>query len=178
MTAQRVEVEPAAAEAGFSSLDFRNVLGSFATGVTVITSGSDEHAFGMTANAFSSLSLDPPLVLVCVISGTSGADTIEQHSAFAVNILGSHQEPISRYFSWKDRPRGEAAFSEIPHHTAVTGCPLLKGAAAYLDCRLADAHKSGDHVIFIGEVMAVGLDPTVKPLLFHGGKYCKVAETQ
>jgi flavin reductase (DIM6/NTAB) family NADH-FMN oxidoreductase RutF len=168
--------EPATQEAGFSSTDFRNALGAFATGVTVITSrGDEENAFGMTANAFSSLSLDPPLVLVCVNSGTTGADMIEQNRAFAVNILGSHQEPISRYFSWRDRPRGGAAFSEIPHRTAMTGCPLLKGAAAYLDCRLADTYESGDHVIFIGEVLAIGMDPEVRPLLFHGGRYCKVA---
>jgi flavin reductase len=176
MTAQRVEADPVATETGFSSTDFRNALGCFATGVTVITSrGDEDDAFGMTANAFSSLSLDPPLVLVCVISGTAGADMIERNRAFAVNILGSHQEPISRYFSWKDRPRGSAAFSEIPHRTAATGCPLLKGAAAYLDCRLADAHESGDHVIFIGEVLALGIEPDVRPLLFHGGRYCKVA---
>lgn len=169
-------MEPTAVQTGFSSTDFRNALSSFATGVTVITSRGDrDRAFGMTANAFSSLSLDPPLVLVCVISGTTGAEMIEQNESFAVNILGSHQEPLSRYFSWKDRPRGAAAFNEIPHHTAVTGCPLIRGAAAYLDCRLADAHEAGDHVIYIGEVVALGVDPEIRPLLFHAGRYCKVA---
>jgi flavin reductase (DIM6/NTAB) family NADH-FMN oxidoreductase RutF len=178
MSAQPIVAEPAAAETGFSATDFRKALGAFATGVTVITSrgADDEHAYGMTANAFSSLSLDPPLVLVCVIAGTAGAEMIEHNGSFAVNILGSHQEPISRYFAWKDRPRGAAAFSEIPHHTAVSGCPLLKGAAAYLDCRLADKHESGDHVIYIGEVLALGFDPAARPLLFHAGSYCKVAE--
>jgi flavin reductase (DIM6/NTAB) family NADH-FMN oxidoreductase RutF len=170
--------ETAAVEAGFSSADFRKALGAFATGVTVITTrGEGDLAYGMTANAFSSLSLDPPLVLVCVISGTQGAEEIERNSAFAVNILASHQEPLSRYFAWRDRPRGAAAFSEIPHHTAVTGCPLVKGAAAYLDCRLADKHEAGDHVIYIGEVLGLGVEPGAKPLLFHGGSYCKVAET-
>ena len=176
MRAQPVAVEPAAAQAGFSSTDFRSAVGGFATGVTVITSGSGEHVFGMTANAFSSLSLDPPLVLICVISGTTGAETIEKNSAFAVNILGAHQEPISRYFSWKDRPRGAAAFHEIPHDTAVTGCPVLEGVAAYLDCRLVDAHDAGDHVVFIGEVMALGVDLDVEPLVFHGGAYCKAVK--
>lgn len=176
MSAQSVASEPAAAEAGFSAGDFRTVLGSFATGVTVITSrGDDGEGFGMTANAFSSLSLDPPLVLICVISGTSGAEVIQRNEVFAVNILASHQEPISRYFSWKDRARGTDAFGEIPHHVVATGCPLLKGAAAYLDCRLVDTHEAGDHVIFIGEVLAVGVDSTAEPLLFHGGSYCKVA---
>jgi flavin reductase (DIM6/NTAB) family NADH-FMN oxidoreductase RutF len=176
MTVQDIAAQPSAAQAGFSSTEFRSALGAFGTGVTVITSRGPEHAYGMTANAFSSLSLDPPLVLVCVISGTMGAETIEQNRAFAVNILGAHQEPISRYFSSRDRPHGEAAFSEIPHDSAVTGCPVLEGAAAYLDCRLADSHEAGDHVIFIGEVMAMGVDTEVEPLLFHGGKYCKVTK--
>jgi flavin reductase len=174
---QSVATDASAVEAAFSSTDFRQALGSFATGVTVITTrGDDDTGYGMTANAFSSLSLDPPLVLVCVIAGTQGAEVIEQNLAFAVNILGSHQEPISRYFSWKDRPRGAAAFTEIPHQTAVTGCPLIKGAAAYLDCRLHDKHEAGDHVIYIGEVLGIGIDQRTKPLLFHGGRYCKVAE--
>lgn len=168
-------VEPAAEQAGFSSSDFRGVLGAFATGVTVITSSGADHQFGMTANAFSSLSLDPPLVLVCVISGTTGAETIERNRAFAVNILGSHQEQISRYFAWKDRPRGADAFTEIPCRTVATGCPVLEGAAAYLDCRLESSHEAGDHVIFIGEVLAVGHDERVEPLLFHRGDYRRLA---
>jgi len=173
MSTQELAAQPVIAE-GFSGGDFRNVLGAFGTGVTVITSRGDVHAYGMTANAFSSLSLDPPLVLVCVISGTTGAETIESNRSFAVNILGGHQEPISRYFSWRDRPRGSEAFSEIPHMTAVTGCPILEGVAAYLDCRLHDSHEAGDHVIFIGEVLALGHSEDVEPLLFHGGRYCKI----
>ena len=175
MGVPEVAAAPAAAEAGFSSSDLRSVLGAFATGVTVITSRSGEHAYGMTANAFSSLSLDPPLVLVCVISGTVGAATIERNRAFAVNILGADQEPISRYFSWKDRPRGAGAFEEIPHLTAVTDCPVLEGVAGFLDCRLADSHEAGDHLIFIGEVVAIGVDHEVEPLLFHHGRYRRAA---
>lgn len=163
-----------ATEAGFSSSDLRRVLGAFATGVTVITSRAGEHAYGMTANAFSSLSLDPPLVLVCVIRGTAGAETIERNGAFAVNILAANQEPVSRYFSWKDRPRGAEAFEEILHGTAVTDCPVLEGVAGFLDCRLADSHEAGDHVIFIGEVVAIGVDVEVEPLLFHHGSYARV----
>jgi len=176
MTVQDVASQPTASRAGFSSTEFRSALGAFGTGVTVITSRGPKHAYGMTANAFSSLSLDPPLVLVCVISGTTGAETIEQNGAFAVNILGAHQEPISRYFSSRDRPHGEAAFSEIPHESLVTGCPVLEGSAAYLDCRLADSHEAGDHIIFIGEVLAMGVDADVEPLLFHGGTYCKLTK--
>jgi flavin reductase (DIM6/NTAB) family NADH-FMN oxidoreductase RutF len=160
----------------FSGADFRQALGGFATGVTVITTRGEDHLFGMTANAFSSVSLDPPLVLVCVIKGTTGAQVIEQNGMFAVNILGSHQEPISRYFASKDRPRGLEAFDEIPHSTAVTGCPIIDGAAAYLDCRLHAAHDAGDHVIFIGEVLALGNEGSAEPLVFHGGRYRVVSD--
>lgn len=160
----------------FSGADFRQALGAFATGVTVITTRGEDHLFGMTANAFSSVSLDPPLILVCVISGTTGAEVIEQNAMFAVNILGSHQEPISRYFASKDRPRGLEAFDEIPHSTAVTGCPIIDGAAGYLDCRLHAAHEAGDHVVFIGEVLAISHDAEVEPLVYHGGRYRVVSD--
>jgi flavin reductase (DIM6/NTAB) family NADH-FMN oxidoreductase RutF len=155
----------------FSGDDFRRTLGAFATGVTVITTHGEADSYGMTANAFSSVSLDPPLVLVCVISGTRGAETIEQNRAFAVNILCANQEPISRYFASRDRPSGRAGFAEIPHSTAVTGSPILEGAGGFLDCRLVDSHEAGDHVIFIGEVVALGFESEFSPLVFHSGKY-------
>jgi flavin reductase (DIM6/NTAB) family NADH-FMN oxidoreductase RutF len=160
----------------FSGADLRQALGSFATGVTVITTRGEDHLFGMTANAFSSVSLDPPLVLVCVISGTTGAEVIERNGRFAVNILGAQQEPISRYFATKDRPRGLEAFDEIPHATAVTGCPIIEGAAGYLDCRLHAAHEAGDHIVFIGEVVAIACDAEVEPLVYHGGRYRVVSD--
>jgi flavin reductase (DIM6/NTAB) family NADH-FMN oxidoreductase RutF len=101
---------------------------------------------------------------------------IERNRMFAVNILGAHQEPISRYFASKDRPRGLEAFDEIPHATAVTGCPIIEGAAGYLDCRLHAAHEAGDHIVFIGEVLAISNDASVEPLVFHGGRYRVVSD--
>ena len=172
----QVQQEAPSALEGFSGTDFRNALGSFATGITVITTKGVDHPFGMTANAFSSVSLDPPLVLICVISGTYGAETIQRNGVFAVNILSDEHESISRYFSSKDRPRGAAAFDEIPHVFAVTGSPIIEGAAGYLDCRLHATHEAGDHLIFIGEVVALGHNPDVRPLLFHGGRYCFVRD--
>ena len=166
----------ASAVAGFSAKEFRSTLGAFATGVTVITTRGEAHDFGMTATAFSSVSLDPPLVLVCVITGSTGADLIPRNGVFAANILSSGQEPISNYFASRDRPRGRDAFAEIPHREVVTGAPVIDGVAAYLDCRLAETHESGDHLIFIGEVVALGVDPEVEPLLFHGGRYRAVID--
>lgn len=165
-----------AARQEFAGTDFRNTVGAFATGVTVITTRGADHLYGMTANAFSSVSLDPPLVLVCVIKDTEGSRNISANGIFAVNVLSHEQEPISRYFSSRDRPRGLDAFKEIPHREAVTGAPVLEGAAAYLDCLVDAAHEAGDHLIFVGEVVAIGSDPDTKPLLFHGGRYRFVAE--
>ena len=91
-------------------------------------------------------------------------------------ILGTHQEPISRYFASRDRPGGREAFGDVPHFTAVTGSPILERVSAYLDCRVVAQHVAGDHEIFIGEVLALGVDSDAKPLLFHGGSYAAVGE--
>jgi flavin reductase (DIM6/NTAB) family NADH-FMN oxidoreductase RutF len=159
----------------FTSKDFRSAVGSFATGVTVVTTRGEEHAYGMTANAFSSVSLDPPLVLVCVISQSEGSEHIRRNGCFAVNVLRAEQEPLSRYFASRDRPRGRDAFGEVPHRVAASGSPVLEGAIGYLDCRLHTSHDAGDHEIFIGEVLELGFDPDGEPLVFHGGGYKLVA---
>ena len=164
-------MEAATAAQRFTGSDFRSALGSFATGVTVITTRGQEHAYGMTANAFSSVSLDPPLVLVCAKSGAEGSEHIATNGCFAVNILAAEQEPLSRYFSSKERPRGRDAFKEVAHRNGVSGSPILDGVAAYLDCRLHETYSAGDHEIFIGEVLALEVNAEVPPLLFHGGGY-------
>lgn len=159
------------ASAGFTSKDFRTAVGTFATGVTVVTTMGAEHGYGMTANAFTSVSLDPPLVLVCVISPSEGAKHIDANRCFAVNILHAEQEPISRYFASRDRPRGGDAFVEVAHRVGASGSPILDGAVGYLDCRLHASHDAGDHQIFIGEVLELGFDAEGAPLVFHGGGY-------
>jgi len=163
--------QQANAAPGFTSEDFRGALGVFATGVTVVTTRGEQHPYGMTANAFSSVSLDPPLILVCVMANSEGGALIRENGVFAVNILAAHQEPLSRYFASKDRPRGRDAFSDVAHRTAVSGSPVLDGAAGYLDCSLHAGHEAGDHTIFIGEVLALEFSPDVAPLLFHAGGY-------
>jgi flavin reductase (DIM6/NTAB) family NADH-FMN oxidoreductase RutF len=162
----------------FSAQDLRMAAGSFATGVTVITSRVGDHGYGMTANSFTSVSLDPPLVLVCVIAGTEGGQVIETHGAFAVNILAAEQEPISRYFASKDRPRGSESFRDVSHQNGVTGCPIIDGVAGHFDCTLVATHEAGDHVIFIGEVQALDVNLDVQPLVFHGGGYRLLQEAQ
>ncbi|MEA2167627.1 MAG: flavin reductase [Solirubrobacteraceae bacterium] len=157
-------------QAGFTSRDFRSTVGTFATGVTVVTTMGAEHGYGMTANAFSSVSLDPPLVLVCVIYPSEGATQIQANGCFAVNVLAADQEPISRYFASRDRPRGQDAFAEVSHRVGASGSPILDGAAGYLDCRLHTTHEAGDHLIFLGEVLELGFTEGA-PLVFHGGGY-------
>jgi flavin reductase len=128
----------------------------------------------MTATAFSSVSMDPPLVLVCVKTEAEGSGIIAGNGVFAVNILAADQEAISNFFASRDRPRGRDAFKDVPHTTVSTGSPRIDGVAAYLDCRLAETHESGDHLIFIGEVLALDVDRDVEPLLFHGSRYRRV----
>jgi flavin reductase (DIM6/NTAB) family NADH-FMN oxidoreductase RutF len=172
MTAQATPAPAAPATTGFSGKEFRSALGSFATGVTVITTaGPDGHGYGMTVNAFSSVSLDPPLVLVCAISGKAGSEQIDRNRCFAVNILAADQEPLSGYFASRDRPRGRDAFRDVDHRVGDTGAPLIDGVVAHLDCRLAQSYTVGDHEIFIGEVVALHVDPDAEPLCFHGGGY-------
>lgn len=156
---------------GFTSRDFRAAVGAFATGVTVVTTSGEEHGYGMTANAFSSLSLDPPLVLVCVIAHSEGSNHIQRNGCFAVNILSAPQEPLSRYFASRDRPRGRDAFRDVSHTIRASGSPVIDDALAFLDCRLHGDHDAGDHQIFIGEVLELGLADEGKPLVFHGGQY-------
>jgi flavin reductase len=160
----------------FTGKDFRSTVGSFATGVTVVTTRGEEHAYGMTANAFSSVSLDPPLVLVCVISQSEGSEIIKRNGCFAVNILAEEQEPISRYFASRDRPRGRDAFREVSHRLATSGSPILDGVIGYLDCGLHAEHDAGDHQIFIGEVLELGFEADGRPLVFHGGRYRLVGD--
>src|SRR5664279_5709735 len=163
--------------AGFTGKDFRATGGAFATGVTVVTTSGEEHAYGMTANAFSSVSLDPPLVLVCVIVNSEGSQHIQRNSCFAVNILEAGQEPLSRYFASRDRPRGRDAFRDVSHRVGASGSPIIDGVAAYLDCRLHASQPAGDHEIFIGEVLELGFGENTSPLLFHGGGYRLLASS-
>ena len=168
-----------AAEAGqalpASTVDvsaFRHAMGSFPTGVTVVTVASDDgNMYGMTVNSFSSVSLDPMLVLVCLNQTSRGAGLIERAGAFAVNVLSAGQQDISRWFANRHRPFGSAMFDGVPFEPGVTGCPVLVDATAAFDCRLRQSHRAGDHLIVLGEVVALEHRPQLEPLIFHGGTY-------
>lgn len=157
-----------------SQADFRKALGSFATGITVITLDSDNEVHGMTANAFASVSLDPMLVLVCVDRRARTHAHLHAKKRFGVNVLAENQRPISEYYARPARSHDRAAqeagakFDRTPH-----GTPVLHGALAYLECRLHSAQDAGDHTIFIAEVEEVVVRDGA-PLLFFGSRYRKI----
>ncbi len=154
--------------------EFRRALGCFATGITVITLDSDEEVHGMTANAFTSVSLDPMLVLVCVDQRARNHAHLRAKKRFGVNVLAESQRAISEYYARPTRTHEHAAeeagaaFERTKH-----GTPVLRGALAYLECRLHSAQDAGDHTIFIAEVEEVVVREG-DPLLFFGSKYRKI----
>ena len=151
---------------------FREAMGSFPTGVTVVTVASgDGHIHGITVNSFSSVSLDPMLVLICLKKTSRGLGLIERAGAFAVNVLSAGQHDLARRFANRQRPVGPAMFDGVPFEPGVTGCPVLVDASASFDCRLRRSHPAGDHLIVLGEVVALVHRPQLEPLIFHAGTY-------
>ncbi|HVA69450.1 MAG TPA: flavin reductase family protein [Candidatus Binataceae bacterium] len=147
--------------------ELRRVMGHFATGVTVITTVStDGKLFGLTANAFSSLSLDPPLVVVCVDKKAESWPHFEQSRVFTVNFLSDDQEALSRRFAVSGGPK----FEGVAYRLGANGAPILDGTLGFIECKLAAAYPGGDHSIYVGEVQEA---QTIegKPLLFFRGGY-------
>ncbi len=149
----------------------RDVMGRFATGVTVVAAGA-ETPQGMTANSFTSVSLEPPLILVCVNRRAAIHQTVLDRESFAVSVLSARQEHIARYFANHSRPRGESEFDFIGWSPAPnTGAPVLHGALAWVECALAGAYYGGDHSIFLGSVLASGQDSDRDALLCFRGDF-------
>jgi len=151
-------------------------MGAFATGVTIITMDLDGEVHGMTANAFTSVSLDPMLVLVCVDHSTRTHAHLHTKKRFGINVLCDDQRTISEYYARAERihERAEAEAGARFDRTSH-GTPILHGALAYLECRLETVQEAGDHSIFIAEVEDVVVGEG-DPLLFFRGKYRKVGE--
>jgi flavin reductase (DIM6/NTAB) family NADH-FMN oxidoreductase RutF len=151
---------------------FRQAMGSFPTGVTVVTVAcADGGMHGTTVNSFASVSLDPMLVLVCLNETSRGAGLIERAGAFVVNVLSAGQQDLSRWFADRHRPAGSAMFDGVPFESGITGCPVLADATASFECRLRQSHPAGDHLIVLGEVAALVHRPQLEPLVFHAGTY-------
>jgi flavin reductase len=156
---------------GVAQAEFRKALGSFATGVTVITVDSDGEVHGMTANAFTSVSLDPLLVLVCVDHRARTHTHLHAKKRFGVNVLAENQRAISEYYA-DPSPTHQHAEQEAGARFDRTkhGTPVLHGALAYLECRLHSAQDAGDHTIFIAEVEEVVVRQG-DPLVYFRGEY-------
>ena len=152
------------------SARFRTVLGHFATGVTVVTGQGQGGPAGMAANSFTSVSLDPPLVLVCMAHTSSTWPAIRASGNFAINILGEHQEETSRRFSARVGDR----FQGVGWAAGKTGSPILHDAIAFIDCVIDAEHDAGDHVIVVGRVVDMGLPAERGPLLFWRGGYAQL----
>ncbi len=161
----------------FDPMLFRQVLGRFVTGVTVITTSHQGVKHGMTANAFSSVSLNPPLIMVSVDKRANMHDLLTTGDAFCVNILAEHHADWSGWWAGK-APKDGDQFADIPHTTKATGSPVLNECVAYIDCTVWARYDGGDHTLFIGEVQeaAPSEDPDLKPLLFFSSKYRKLAD--
>ncbi|MGE7604068.1 flavin reductase family protein [Peribacillus sp. NPDC097675] len=141
---------------------FRDAMGKFATGVTVLLTENEGETHGMTANGFMSISLDPKLVLISIGHKAKFLEKVSQSRKYTVNILAEDQEQHSRHFA--GRP-GEAVEFET-----LAELPVLKGAIAQIACEVVSEHVEGDHTLFIGKVVDLRLEDK-KPLLFFGGKY-------
>ena len=149
----------------------RRVMGDFATGVTVMTTGgSDPDA--MTLNALASVSLDPALILTCVGNASRMVAALHREGRFGVSILASDQSHIAENFADRDRLRGRQAFRDYRTHQGPrTGVPLFSDAMAWLECRIHESIVAGDHTIYIGEVLRGARGRPAQPLLFHSGTY-------
>ena len=155
------------------AVDFRRLMGFWATGVSVITAQGEQGPAGATANALSSLSLDPPLALVCFDLSSRTLAAVRESERFGINMLSAGQEDISRLFATKKSQ--EEKFAEIGHHL-VQGVPVIDDCLAYLVCGLDSELRRGDHVIAIGQVLESGVDEDAAPLLFYRSEYLRLPE--
>jgi flavin reductase (DIM6/NTAB) family NADH-FMN oxidoreductase RutF len=157
--------------APLTSLDFRRALGQFATGVAVITvECAPGRVHGMTANSFTSVSLVPPLVSVCVDESAHLLPLLKQKRGFGVNVLRENQQDLSEFFARPDQPEQEPARPSFGFCWTPEGIPLLDDVLCQISCRLSAAHVAGDHTIVVGEVLSAALY-SGKPLIFFRGEY-------
>jgi flavin reductase (DIM6/NTAB) family NADH-FMN oxidoreductase RutF len=160
--------EGAPARAAFDSAHFRQVLGHFPTGVTVITAAGTDGPVGLAIGSFTSVSLDPPLVAFCPDKRSSSWPKIREAGSFCVNVLADDQEVVCRTFASK----GTDKFQGIGWAAASSGSPRLAGILAWIDCTIEGVHDGGDHEICIGRVQEMGVgEESAGPLVFYRGGY-------
>jgi flavin reductase (DIM6/NTAB) family NADH-FMN oxidoreductase RutF len=154
--------------AGSDARTLRDAMGCFATGITIVTAiDAQGQPIGLTANSFTSLSLDPPLLLLCIANGAGSAPALRSGERFGVNVLQISQQPASNRFAGK----GEDRFAATAWTPGETGVPLLDGSLVSFECRRHAVHEGGDHFILVGEVVRAQFEPRRDPLLYFRGKY-------
>lgn len=152
----------------FSTREFRDALGMFATGVTIVTARDVQgQLIGLTANSFNSVSLDPPLVLWSLSRAAASMPVFSNGSHYAINVLAADQKSLAERFA----ARGVDRWSGVEHHPGVSDAPVLAGCAATFECFNRSRYEEGDHVIFVGEVERCSHRAGVPPLLYHGGRF-------
>ena len=155
--------------------EFRSALSQFATGVTVITTLDDEgQPHSMTANAFSSICLDPPTVMVCIAHGTHTYGFLEKNGRFGVNILRQEQQELGAYFAKK--PEDRTGDVEYQYSEAGDGVPILDNSMVFFRCEVLGTHIYGDHTIYVGEVKEMRLNESGAPLMFFASGWYNPAE--
>lgn len=152
------------------SREFRDTMGTFATGVTVVAVQFDDVVRGMTANAFLSLSLHPPMLLVCIDESASMYPIFQVAESFSVNILAFDQREVSRSFAEKGEKKEE--MGGHPYRRGKAGAPILDGVLSWAECRIEERHTGGDHLIVVGCVTDFAVErPDEDPLIFFKGEY-------
>lgn len=154
------------------SRSFRTALGEFATGVAIVTTQVGAEApIGITVNSFSSVSLDPPLVLWCLDKGSDRREAFQACEGFTINILTAAQQELSNRLSRSGQPH----LHGIPLTEGVNGCPYLSESLAAFECDIHARHDAGDHIIMVGHVKAFKQPSAETPLIYHRGGYCALA---
>ena len=153
--------------ASLSSREFRRVFGHFCTGVTIVTTADEDGPAGFACQAFTPLSLDPPLALFCLQSGSSTWARIRRTGLFAVNVLAEGHDELSRTFGL----RGGDKFAGVPWSASPGGSPVLDGALTWVECTVEAVHEAGDHYLVTGRVTGLGATRAGRPLLFYRGRY-------
>lgn len=151
--------------------DFKGALGSWASGVTVVTTRLEDMVYGITVSSFSSLSMDPRLVLVSLNDANHLPHMVKKSRRFGVSILAEGQEDVSAYFSKSGRNPTESFEDPVHVFAGETGSPLISGALAHIDCELEEAFPGGDHTIAVGKVVAANFDPSRSPLMYFRRAY-------
>jgi flavin reductase (DIM6/NTAB) family NADH-FMN oxidoreductase RutF len=159
--------EPDGAPRTLDAARFRQALGHFATGVTIITASGGDGPVGLAVNSFTSVSLDPPLVAFCAAHSSSTWPHIHAAGHFCVNVMAEDQEDVCRLFATKGADR----FGSVGWRKAETGAPILDGVLAWIDCEIDAEHDAGDHTIVVGRVIGLDTETERKPLVFFRGGY-------